>query len=163
MALGLCVLLGLRPVCTGSLGPEASQNPESAQDGSVAKGSDESFSASGEAAEPASTKGSEMEPQQRQQILESLMADAASSSCYETAGPLEAVAQGVLLEQQEQGAQVAHGGYLDLFGNYWSCITWTGDEVTLTFVRDRSSGDEEACQVTQVRLDRKKWEELCGA
>ncbi len=95
--------------------------------------------------------------------LASLTANAACTDCYEVAEPLNEAARQVVEARQAQGAALMRGGYLDLLGNLWSCITWTADEVTLTFIKDVSVGDEVRCRVTHVQFERERWEKLCDS
>ena len=166
--LGMLAVLGIVGLVLVGSGVPTQDAPVNA--GGVAAAEGEGFSAR-VGGEPEALAHSEVrsgedgrwEPEERASKLASLSAGAAHTSCYEVADPLDEAARQVVEEQRAQGASLMHGGYLDLLGDLWSCITWTADEVTLTFIKDVSVGDEVKCQVTQVQLLREEWEELCDS
>lgn len=163
--LGSLVTLGIVALMIVVGGVTAGKAPASDQKVATAEG--EGFSAGADDPEAVAdaqdaaqgTPGAD----ERVSQLASLTANAARTDCYEVAEPLDEAARQVVEARQAQGAALMRGGYLDLLGNLWSCITWTADEVTLTFIKDVSVGDEARCRVTHVQFERERWEELCDS
>lgn len=163
--LGLLVVLGIVALVLVGGGVTAGEAPSGDQKVATAEG--EGFSAGADDAEAVADvqDAAQGAPGVDEWVsqLTSLTANAARTDCYEVAEPLDEAARQVVEARQAQGAALMRGGYLDILGNLWSCITWTADEVTLTFIKDVSVGDEARCRVTHVQFERERWEELCDS
>ena len=80
-------------------------------------------------------------------------------STYSSHKGLQDTAYALLQRYREsKNCLLIRSGYLDLFGNTWSCTVSFGNAVEVCFVVEEQ--DSQECEVRMLRMEESQWEEV---
>lgn len=94
-------------------------------------------------------------------LISTEMTSRGAISTYSSDKGLQDTAHALLQNYREaENCLLIRSGYLDLFGNTWSCTVSFGNAVEVCFVSEDQGGKK--CEVKVLRMEESQWEEVYG-